>query len=198
MGAGTGIGTGTDAGDAPEPVLPRVAAGDPGAAEECMTRYRGLIWSIVRKTLKVGADADDAVQEVFISLWRSAARFDPSKGSEITFVGTIARRRVVDRLRRKTARPETEQVPDEVLEADLPPVSQALEIEEAAGRARRALDRLPEQRRRVLEMAVLEGETHVSIAETTGIPLGTVKTHVRRGLMRLREMLGEPAGGDDG
>jgi RNA polymerase sigma-70 factor (ECF subfamily) len=134
---------------------------------------------------------------VFIALWRSAARFDPSKGSETTFVGTIARRRVVDRLRRRMSRPETEQIPDEVLEADMPPVSRSLEINEEAGRARRALETLPEQRRKVLEMAVLEGETHVSIAQSTGIPLGTVKTHVRRGLIRLREMLGEPSG-DDG
>ena len=171
------------------PVLPRVSAGEPGAAEECLSRYRGLIWSIAARMLGAGEDTEDAVQEIFIEIWRSAARFDPEKGAEHTFVATIARRRVVDRVRRRTARPAPEPL-TELIESKEPEIDSKAEIDDEVQRARQALESLPEQRRRVLEMSLLEGETHAAISARIGMPLGTVKTHVRRGLIRMREVLG--------
>ena len=77
-------------------VLPSVAAGDRSAMESCLQRYEGLVWSLARRMLGESSEAEDAVQEIFIELWRSAGRFDPDEGSEATFVATIARRRLVD------------------------------------------------------------------------------------------------------
>ena len=86
-------------------LLQRMAAGDPSAVEGCLAKYRGLVWSIARRFGGDYADAEDAVQEVFIELWRHAGRFDPALASESTFIGTIARRRLIDRKRRQSSRP---------------------------------------------------------------------------------------------
>ena len=86
-------------------ILSRVASGDPTAVEQCIARYGGLVWTIARKLSPTLADAEDAVQEVFVQLWQQAKRFDPSCGSEATFVTMIARRRLIDRLRKLQRRP---------------------------------------------------------------------------------------------
>ena len=82
------------------PILPRVAAGEPTALAECMERYGGLVWSIALRLTGSRADAEDAIQEIFIDLWKSAARFDGAVASEKAFVAMIARRRLIDRRRR--------------------------------------------------------------------------------------------------
>src|SRR5215813_10857739 len=89
-------------------LLARVAGGDPGAVRDCLARYGGLVWSIARRF--EGGDAEDAVQEIFLDLWRSAARFDPQIASEPAFVAMIARRRLIDRRRTRQRRPITEAI----------------------------------------------------------------------------------------
>jgi RNA polymerase sigma-70 factor (ECF subfamily) len=83
-----------------DPILVRVAAGDGTAVRACQDTFGGLVWSIARRMLGATAEAEDAVQEVFIELWRSAGRYDPERGTEVQFVATIARRRIIDRVRR--------------------------------------------------------------------------------------------------
>jgi len=184
--------------DADAALLPRVAAGEPGAARECLDTFGGLIWTIARSTLGPGPDAEDAVQEIFIEIWRSAGRYDPAKGTEKTFVATIARRRVVDWVRRRQRQPKSEPLADDrVTEADEGAEHSAALADDYA-RARAALEQLPAQRRRVLTMAVLKGATHSEVARDLGLPLGTVKTHVRRGLIRIREILGRTADDEPG
>jgi len=173
----------------PPQLLQRVAAGDSTAVGECIETYRGLIWSLAKRMLGASAEAEDAVQEVFIELWRHAARFDPSKGAEVTFVGTLARRRLIDRLRRLKRQPTTEALSDAVPGAAEDSAEHAVELADDARRARSALAQLGENQQRVIQLAVLQGMTHPEVAELTGFPLGTVKTHVRRGLVRLRELL---------
>ena len=87
-----------------EPLLPRIAAGDSDAIQRFVDRYKSLIWWLARK--HASTDAEDAVQEIFIDLWKSAERFDASKASEPTFVGMIARRRLIDRARKRQRRPQ--------------------------------------------------------------------------------------------
>ena len=82
-------------------VLHRVAAGDRAAVRECLARYGGLVWSLVRRSTSDAAEAEDAVQEIFVDVWQSASRFDPAVASEATFIAMIARRRLIDRARRR-------------------------------------------------------------------------------------------------
>jgi RNA polymerase sigma-70 factor (ECF subfamily) len=138
-------------------------------------------------------EADDAVQEVFIDVWRSAGRFDANVGSEATFITMIARRRLIDRQRKRSRQRETSSLIEEEVTSstELP---DSLEIAEDAAQARKALEKLRPEERQVLELSIYEGLSQSRISEVTDLPLGTVKTHARRGLRRLREMLGVGAG----
>jgi len=169
-----------------EPVLPRVAAGQAAAVQACLDRFGGLVWSLARRLSQGGADAEDAVQEIFVDLWKSAGRFDPAVSSEAAFVAVIARRRLIDRRRRHRRRPDSEPLP-EALEA-LGEVT-AVERSGEAVMAKKALDQLRPEQRRVLLLGVLHGLTHDEIASVTGMPLGTVKAHARRGLLKVRTIL---------
>jgi RNA polymerase sigma-70 factor (ECF subfamily) len=177
------------------PLLPRIAEGDRNAIRECIARYGGLVWSLARRAAH--NDAEDAVQEIFLDLWKSAARFDESAGSEITFVAMIARRRLVDRRRQSQRRPETESLGDSSSEARaVLSTSAAPEMGAEAALAARALDQLKPEQRQVLILTTCHGLSHEEVATSTGMPLGTVKAHARRGLIRVREALGElPIGG---
>lgn len=173
-------------------LLQRVATGNTRAVAECIDQYGGLVWSLARRLLIRPTDAEDAVQEVFIELWKTAHLFDPSIGSETTFVAMIARRRLIDRRRRESRRLEGDAVP--IDEVPIPTAVEPIEYElqDEAARAARALGVLKPEQRSVLQLAVCEGWSHQLIAERLGLPLGTVKTHVRRGLARIREELGAP------
>lgn len=172
-------------------LLPNVAAGDPEAVRACIDRYGGLVWSLARRLSPSPTEAEDAVQEIFVDLWRSAARFDPRVASETAFVATVARRRLIDRRRRRMRRPETESL------HDAPSGSvgaESVELCSEAFLAQRALAQLRPEQRTVLLLSTCQGLSHEEIASSTGMPLGTVKAHARRGLLRVREILdGAPA-----
>lgn len=171
----------------PATLLLRVAAGDPAATRECIAQFGGLVWSIAKRFDP--GETEDAVQEIFLDLWRSAGRYDPQVASEAAFVAMIARRRLVDRVRRKTSRPAAASLEDPgVVPARVEPDDTMLRDE--AAKARAAMQQLRPEQREVLELALGHGRSHQEIAATVGIPLGTVKSHARRGLLRLRKMLG--------
>lgn len=167
-------------------VLPRIAAGDPAAVADCIARYGGLVWSLARRFLGNLADAEDAVQDVFIDLWKNAGRFDPGRAAEATYVTMIARRRLIDRKRKAGRTPPSQPFGDEPAG---PGGVARVEIEDEAAKAAAALAELRDDERRVIRMAVYDGLTHEQIAAATGLPVGTVKTHIRRGLIRVRERL---------
>lgn len=171
------------------PLLDRVAAGQPDAIDACLRQYRGIVWSLAKKFSPNEQDAEDAVQEIFLSLWRSADRFDAQQGSEMTFVVTIARRRLIDRMRQRGRGPKIDGLDSpEVLEDE--PVLDRAEVLDEAERVRGAFDRLRPEQRSVLEQTLVEGRTQQEVADATGMPLGTVKSHARRGLRRVRSLLG--------
>jgi len=178
----------------PESLLVRIAAGDVSAVSECMDRYGGLVWSVVGKAWKDYSTIEDLVQEIFIDLWKSAERFDPELASESTFVMTITRRRVIDRRRRLGRSPEVEMVEDDTLGEHDEELRQ-IDLGDDARLAREALSELGEDQRRVILMSVVDGLTHQEIAEETGIPLGTVKSHIRRGLNQTAQRLRDLQGG---
>lgn len=167
-------------------ILQRVALGDPGAPAECIDRYGGLVWSLARRLSPGPADAEDATQEIFLDVWRSAARFDPAVASEATFIATIARRRLIDRRRSAQRHQGTRPIEDHAAIANDPP---AVERGEEAAAAARALAQLPPEQQRVIQLSIHAGLSHEQIVRATGLPLGTVKTHIRRGLMRVRDSL---------
>lgn len=140
------------------------------------------------------------MQEVFIEIWRCAHRFDPAKGKEVTFVATLARRRLIDRLRRKGRRPHEVELVEALPGAfEQPDLAGRMDTAQAAGQALAALESLRPAQRDALQLAVIEGLSHGEVAAATGLPLGTVKTHVRRGLIRLRQLLEDtPAGAEPG
>jgi RNA polymerase sigma-70 factor, ECF subfamily len=171
------------------PVLPDVARGDRAAVGRCMARYGALVWSIARRLSPTPADAEDATQEVFLDLWRSAARFDPARGSEPMFVTMIARRRLIDRLRAMRPRIENELPGLEEWTMQVPQESRADRAAEAAI-ARAVLETLPPEQQRVIDLCIVHGLSHSEVATRIGMPLGTVKTLVRRGLIKIRQSLG--------
>ncbi len=171
-------------------ILERVAAGEAAAIEECLATYRGLVWALARRATSNLTDAEDAVQEIFIALWRTAARFDPALSSESTFITMIAKRRLIDRFRRVRRRPETSSLSDETgLEVAAPQQSDRAEQDEEAARVRQQMQLLRREERTILELSFEQGMSQSEIAAATKLPLGTVKTHARRGLIRLRELL---------
>jgi len=171
-------------------VLQRIALGDPDAVRDGMHQFSGLVWSLARRLCPNPSDAEDAVQEVFIDVWRHAGRFDPAVGTEAAFVATIARRRLVDRHRRGRREAAVLPLADEDL---LPPRPEdtGILVRDAAARAREEMVHLHPDERRVLELTVDRGLSQTQIADATDLPLGTVKTHARRGLARLRQLLGD-------
>lgn len=171
-------------GTAAPSLLSRVAAGDAVAVRECIAQYGGLVWSIARRFEL--ADAEDAVQEIFLDLWKSAARFDQTIASEATFIAMIARRRLIDRRRTRRRRPTTEQLPEVPQIPDLGAgPDAALEAQKAAA----ALQQLRPEQRQVIVLSTCHGMSHGEIAAQTGMPLGTVKAHARRGLLSIRAAL---------
>ena len=171
-------------------IQPRIAIGEISAVEDCLNQYGALVWSIARRWLRNPSDAEDACQEIFIDLWRSANRFAPELGSEIAFVSMIARRRLIDRLRQSKAssalNPEVEFAE---LEDEHAAVGDRLEIVDEAKKATMCMERLPEDQQKVLKLSIHHGASHATISKRLSIPLGTVKTSARRGLVRIRDCM---------
>ena len=178
-------------------LLHRVSAGESDAVRECIARFGGLVWSLARRVGLPEAELEDAVHEIFTELWRNGFKYDPSIASEAAFVAIIARRRLIDRRRKLNRRPVTQEL-NESFGNPLPPPTLRNQVLEEANVAAKAVATLSTEQQRVLRLSVYEGLSHELISRATGLPLGTVKTHARRGLMRLRELLSGGAVAVDG
>ena len=173
-----------------ESLIERVAAGDQSAFAALYDELVPSVFGVVRRVLRDPAQAEEVTQEVFVEIWRQAARFDALRGSVRTWAVTIAHRRAVDRVRSEQAlRDRQARVAETERSVESTPESSALESEERR-RARAAMAELSPVQREALEMAFYDGLTHVEIAERLGIALGTVKTRIRDGLIRLRTAMG--------
>jgi RNA polymerase sigma-70 factor, ECF subfamily len=156
-----------------------------------MSLFGGLVWSLARRFSATAADAEDAVQEIWVELWKFAHRFDAAAGTEAAFVATIARRRMIDRMRASGRRPRTETLEDSAAMDIADPAEASGEVASDFAIAERALGQLSEEQRELLLMGIVEGMSHSEIALATGKPLGTVKTQLRRGLSRIRRLVEE-------
>lgn len=169
-------------------LLGRVAANDQASLKSLYECTSAKLYGICLRLLRDEAEAQDVLQEVYLSVWRRAASFDARRASPITWLATIARNRSIDRLRAR-------QVPGEDLEAandipdDGPSSLDVLETAEDASRLRRCLEELEARARIAIRSAFFEGATYPQLAEREGVPLPTMKSWIRRGLMSLRVCL---------
>lgn len=169
-------------------LLAEVATGDSKAFEELTKKYGNLIWSIARRYLSNQAEAEDAVQEIFLALWQSASRFDANKGSEITFIATIARRRLIDGLRKNNKHKILQSI-DDAISNDVFKQKSNLEKNAELSLAIGILETLEKKDQELLSLSIYQGYSHVEIAKLLNLPLGTVKTKIRRNLMKIREKI---------
>jgi RNA polymerase sigma-70 factor, ECF subfamily len=176
-------------------LLQRIAARDEPAVAELYDRHSRLVFSILSRILRSQADAEDVLQETFVRVWSRADTYDPALGSPATWLTRIARNRAIDRLRAQRARAGVDAlVPDraEAGEIQTPAAHvsprPAVESQDPAVTAalRSAVARLPETQRVLIEAAYFEGYTHHELASRFDLPLGTVKTRIRSGLIALR------------
>ena len=169
-----------------ENILNRIASGDKSAVQDCLDNYGGLIWSLARRMLPNQNEAEDAVQEIFVEIWKNANRFEESKSSETTFVAMIARRRLIDRLRKVTRQPDIDSFEDILVE---PSKNETIQTTVEAKQAAEAMRELRPAQQKVLQLSIIQGYSHQEISDVLEMPLGTVKTHARRGLMEVREII---------
>lgn len=154
--------------------------------EECIGSYGGLVWSLILHRVKDTGAAEDLVQEIFTEIWKCAARYDPAIATESTFISMIARRRMIDWFRRQERLPAMETLADS---PDFP--TPEVFPDDGADREMlwQAVGELPPETRRLFVLHFEQGMTHGEIAEETGLPLGSVKTALRRGLIEVRRLL---------
>jgi RNA polymerase sigma factor (sigma-70 family) len=174
----------------PSTVLQRVARGEPDAFEECLATYGALVWRLVRRHTASQTDAEDAVQDVFVALWRAAGRFDPALSPESAFVTLVARRRLIDRRRRSRARPAVGPSLEELAEPPSVSPDLAPDQRDEAARVLAAVDALEGRERRLLRLSLHHGLSHSEIAAREELPLGTVKSTLRRALQAVRYRVG--------
>ena len=180
-----------------EELVARVAHSDAGALAELYDQYSQQVFSMAVGMLRDHAAAEDVTQEVFMTLWTRAATFDPARGKFKHWFLHLAHNRVIDELRRRgrSTLHTSDRVPEDPALALDDPSDTAEEAVKAVlfGDALKALVKLPIEQRTALIMAYLEGATQQEIVHRTGTPLGTVKTRLRLGMMRLRKHLAAPA-----
>jgi RNA polymerase sigma-70 factor (ECF subfamily) len=184
---------GTDVDD--EEDLRRLAAGDGDAAARLYDRHARAVYSLALRIVNDEGDAEDVVQEVFAQAWRQAGRYDASRGVVGAWLLMMTRSRAIDKLRSARARPDSRAVDDPRVIDEMPAVlrdapSRIIDAENAR-LAQRALAELPLLQRLVIELAYYEGLTQREIADRLEQPLGTVKSRLRLGLLKLRDALAE-------
>jgi RNA polymerase sigma-70 factor (ECF subfamily) len=171
-------------------LVERIMAGDEGALEALYDRYAGLLFAMLVRILRDTSAAEEVLQDLFLQLWRGAARFDASRGSLPAWLLVIGRNRALSRLRGK----ERREILADSEEFSIEAVPSSGNLEDEAARAqlmqrlRGAMEALPPEQREAVELAYFEGMTQTEIAERTKCPLGTVKSRVRAAMQTLKQL----------
>lgn len=171
-------------------LLHAVARGDEGALARLYDAYRVILFGLLVRILNSREEAEDVLQDVFIQVWRRATDFDEKRGRPFTWLVTLTRSRAIDRLRQLGARRRlSESATRDPAEAASDALSDTIKASQKEI-VQRALAELPDEQRRTLVLAYFEGLTQSEIATKLGAPLGTVKTRMRSGMIKLRGLLG--------
>lgn len=173
--------------------LAEVAAGRREALREVYDLTSAKLFGICLRILEDRIEAEDVLQEVYLAVWNKAGRFEPERASPITWLATIARNRAIDRLRAlgptRTARRDLDAA--ETVADEAPDALARLEAQGETARLRACLEQLEARAREAIVSAFYGGRTYDDLAEQAGVPLGTMKSTIRRGLIRLKGCLGE-------
>ena len=185
-------GSGPDAGEGRDlaGLLAGVARGDHGAFELVYGQLAGPAYGVARRILRDPAQSEEVAQEALLEVWRAASRFDPAKGSPAAWAMTIAHRRAVDRVRSENACSLREQKAALDLAGGHEDVAETVTATLEHQRVRRCLDSLSELQRESIKLAYYGGYSYPQVARLLGVALGTVKTRIRDGLIRMRDCLG--------
>lgn len=170
------------------PLLRSVATGDRRALSDLYSHTSPKLYGICVRLLGSEAEAEEVLQDVYLTVWNKADRFDPDKASPITWLAVLARNKAIDRLRVRRLRTDPIESAGEVAD-EQPSALDVLEHAEDRDRLGACLDELDEQQRSMIRSAFLDGLTYPELAEREGVPLGTMKSWIRRGLQRLRGCL---------
>lgn len=175
-------------------LIEKIRQGDQSALDLLYKRYSSPVYSLIWKILQNSEEAEDVALDVFWQVWRQADRYDPSRGAPPAWIFTLARSRAIDRLRSRSRREDrTISIDDpnihfDPLDENASP-DQVVSFRQNRDAVRAAMEKLSVVQREAVELAFLKGMTHVEISEKLGQPLGTVKTRIRQGLIRLRRHL---------
>ena len=172
--------------DNTDSILKLIAKGEDRAFNLLIEKYGNLVWSIGRKFLYKESDVEDAVQEVFIAIWKAAEKFDHTKASEVTFISMIARRRFIDYLRKVSKHRNLQSIDEdngqELFKESILNESTDLQL------IKDAIGTLEIEDQELLKLSIYQGYSHSEIAKLLNIPLGTVKTRIRRNLIKLKDL----------
>ena len=171
-------------------LLAEITRGNEQALALLYDRYRSILFGLLLRIIHNRAEAEDVLQEVFLQVWQRAGNFDEARGKPFTWLITLTRSRAIDRIRalgsrERTAQQATRETEDVIFDAE-----QNAILAQRGAVVRNALAELPEEQQRVLKLAYFDGFSQSEIAEKLNSPLGTVKTRMRTGMIRLRELLG--------
>ncbi len=179
-----------DAREALREAMARLAAGDQSALEEIYRATRVKLFGITLRILGDRKEAEDALQDVYVNLWQRADRYDPTRASPIAWLAAFARNRAIDRLRTGKVRAGAVPVEEAAPLPDETPLADALLVDaEQTAQIHKCLGALDARTQSHIRAAFFEGKTYAQLAEASGVPLGTMKSWIRRGLQRLRACL---------
>ena len=172
-------------------LLHRVARGDQAAFGDLYDLAAPRVFGMVLRLVIDRAQSEEVTQEVFLEIWQSASRFDPNKGKAMTWVLTMARRRAIDRIRSsQAARDRDTRIGVRDFQAEYDDVAESAELRIEGKKVDAAMRELSDAQRQVISLAYYGGQSHSEIARELGVPIGTVKTRLRDGMIRLRTVMG--------
>lgn len=174
-----------------EELVHRVAAGDEAAFEALYDDVSARVFGLIRRILRDESQCEEVLQEVFVEVWQQATRFDADRGRAVSWIMVLAHRRAVDRVRASQSSRERDlREGIKGFEESYDDVQDTVEAHLEGERLKTALQRLSESQRRAIELAYFGGYTHQEVAHLLEVPVGTVKTRIRDGMIKLRDQLG--------
>jgi RNA polymerase sigma-70 factor (ECF subfamily) len=172
-------------------LLEQVANGDQRAFAELYDQIAPRVFGLIKRLLRDHAQSEEVTQEVFLEIWQTATRFDPNRGAAATWILTMAHRRAVDRIRSsQSSRNRDTRIGIRDYNPDYDHVAETIEVRIEHERVQKAMSRLTELQRQAVTLAYYGGYSHSEVSEMLSVPIGTVKTRLRDGMIRLRDELG--------